>query len=119
MKQIKNCEVKHYDLNVDGFDSTLFIIVDLADDIIGSCMLFHDGLMQDFHIISKFRRAGLGSYLFDGVEKIAKEKNIKELFGHVGLKNTALKFWTKKGFSSVIGNHRYFVTKEIKCTQHK
>ena len=110
---MKNCEVKHYDMNVDGFDSTLFVVVDLADDIIGSCMLFHDGIMQDFHVVEKYRGVGLGSGLLKKVEKFAHEKRIKTICGLVDTKNSALKFWIKKGFSSVIEKRGNWITKTI------
>lgn len=97
---MKNCTVNHYDMNVDGFNSTLFVLIDLADDIIGSCMLFHDGLIQDFHVVEKFRGVGLGSGLLEKVEEIAKEKKIKLIHGLVQVKNNAMRFWGKKGFST-------------------
>lgn len=110
---MKNCEVKHYDLSVDGNESTLFVLIGLTDEIIGSCMLFHDGLIQDFHIVEQFRGVDLGSELLEKVEEISKEKGMKFVHGLVKETSSVLKFWKKSGFSSCLTSEGWRISKEM------
>lgn len=111
---MKNCNVKHYDLSVDGFDHTLFVVIDSTDNIIGSCMLFHDGLIQDFHVVEKYRSNCLGSGLLEKVEEIANEKGIKIVHGLVQHENKAIQFWEKSGFSPIRVHGGWHISKKMK-----
>ena len=106
-------KIKYYDLSVDGFVSTLFVVMDSAGEIIGSCMFFHDGLIQDFHIVEKFRGTGIGSGLLTIVEEIAKKKGIKLIYGFVKDGNKAKRFWLMHSFSAKPNGREWKISKEI------
>lgn len=83
-----NCTVNYYDMNVDG-------------------------LIQDFHVVEKYRGVGLGTGLLEKVEEVAKEKGIKIIHGLVQDKNDALQFWKKSGFAKFPSSKGWNVVKRI------
>ena len=59
---------------------------------------FSSFLINDFHIIEKFRRQGNGKYLLDDVISFAKNESVSQLKVFVFKNNPSINFYTRLGF---------------------
>jgi GNAT superfamily N-acetyltransferase len=102
-KRMGKLEILHYPVEVDGNQSIQFIM--MAEKLlIGSCMLWRNGFLGDFHIAHGWRKRGLGDAMFKKVKEIATFNNLKTIWGTCMRINPAIKFWIDRGFK-IVGDH--------------
>jgi ribosomal protein S18 acetylase RimI-like enzyme len=96
-------EIIHYPVEVDGNQSIQFVM--MAENLlIGSCMLWGNGFLGDFHISSGWRKRGLGDEMFKKVKEIAIFNNLKTIWSTCMKTNPVIKFWVDRGFK-IVGEH--------------
>lgn len=85
-----------------------FVIIE-KDKILGFIALDKNWVVN-FYVDYKARGKGIGSKLYDFIEKYAKKKGMKKLL--LSSTPAALKFYKKRGYKSK-GKYRYYVGKVI------
>lgn len=72
------------------------LVAVIDNKIVGFAEFENNGYIDCFYVHHQFQNRNIGSKLLEEIEKIAKQKNLSEIYAEVSI--TAKPFFEKKGF---------------------